>query len=391
MEADDAIAITGYENATTVLEDSDELYLVLEDAAKTTLNISVQKDGWMYPVSLKHNVTVTDKDPTVKLGKTTLKLNTKVPEMTDSTSAVLTNGNLAITGFNDDNLFVTTAKEGSAAWDNAQMIHVKYENAGGDGDIVAYIKPGQTPKAGTYTYTATPDVDGNLLKPVTVKVSVSSADPKVSLSAKGKLDAILPESQIVYTVNSVSNADGKLEDVVLEQGEEWFVLSDLYRDSSGKQYFTIGLREDVTYSTKQTYKIAFRYQICGEKFVSGTMNIKVSQSALKIKATAEQYLPGQETVCLMLNLTAPEHAQMEQIRINEAKTAKELLAAVEERILGENLLEEAAANADLEIRIADSTGMKPGKTYKLVLDITPVGHAMDAKITTVTVNIKVAK
>ena len=213
----------------------------------------------------------------------------------------------------------------------------------------------------------------------------------MSLSAKGKLDAINPESQIVYTVNSISNADGNLEDVVLEQGEEWFILSDLDRNSSGKQYFTIGLREGVTYSTKQTYKIAFRYQICGEWFTSATLNIKVSQSAMKIQATAEQYLPGQETVHLTLNLTTPEYAQAEQIRINEAKTAKELLAAVESRILEENLLEEAAAHAELKITIADSTCLKPGKTYKLGLDIIPVGQAMDAKITTVTVNIKVAK
>ena len=389
LEDNDVVIVTDY--TADVAADSDEVSVMLDQAKKATLTVTVQKENWMYPVVLKHTVAVTDKDPTVKLSKTTLKLNTKVPAMTDSTAAVLSCGNLAISGFGDDNLFVTTAKEGSDAWKNAQMIRVEYLNAGGDGDIVASIEPGQTPKAGTYTFTATPDIDGNLLKPVTIKVSVSAAEPKVTLSAKGKLDAIVPESQIIYTLSSVSNADGNLEDVVFAQGEEWFTLSDLHRDSSGKQYFTLGLREDVTYSTKQTYKVVFSYQICGEWFASSALNIKVSQSALKIVASAEQYMAGQERIRFSLDLTSPEHARMEWISINESKTAKELLAAVDQAILGENLLEEITAKAELELPVADRAGLKPGKTYKMVLDIIPMGQTTDAKTTTMTVTIKVVK
>ncbi|MBQ3193870.1 MAG: leucine-rich repeat protein [Oscillospiraceae bacterium] len=389
LEGEDVVNVVGYD--VDVAMDSNEVSLTLAEAKKATLTVSVQKENWMYPVTLKHNVAVTDKDPTVKLGKTTLKLNTKLPEMTDSTSAVLTNGNLAITGFDNNDLFVTTAKAGTDAWRNAQMIRVEYVNAGNGGDIVASIEPGQTPKAGTYTYTATPDIDGEPLKSVTIKVSVSSAEPKVTLGAKDKLDTVNPESRIVYTVNSVTNADGNLEDVVFEQGEDWFQISRLHRDSKGKQYFTMRLREDVTYSTKQTYKVVFSYKICGEWFTSNTLNIKVSQSNLKITASAAQYVPGQENVNVNLILTTPENARMEQVVINEAKTAKELIAALEESVLNENLLENAAAEAELTLPVADDSNLKPGRSYKLVLDITPVGHASDAKITTVTVNIKIAK
>ena len=57
--------------------------------------------------------------------------------------------------------------------------------------------------------------------------------------------------------------------------------------------------------------------------------------------------------------------------------------------MGENLLEESAA--ELTLQVADSSMLVPGKSYKLALDIEPVGHASDAKITTVTVTIKIAK
>ena len=178
---------------------------------------------------------------------------------------------------------------------------------------------------------------------------------------------------------------------MFEEGEDWFLMSDLHCDSKGKQYFTMCLREDVTYSTKQTYKVVFGYKICGEWFTSNTLNIKVSQSALKIKATPEQYVPGEAVVKANLAMTAPANARMEQVVINEAKTAKELMAALDKTILGENLLEEATANANLTLPIADSIGLKADKTYKLVLDVTPVGHASDIKMTEVTVNIKIAK
>lgn len=399
LEDTDVIVITGYEDEVTTLTDSDELSLTLKEAKKTTLNISVQKEDWMYPVTLKHNVIVTDKDPAVKLGKSTLKLNSNVPNLTDSTSAVLSNGNLPLTGFGTDDLFVSTAKEGSDAWSNAQMIRVEYENAGNGGDIVASILPGMTPKAGTYTFTAVPDVNGVDLKAVTVKVSISSAEPKLTLGAKGKLDAIVPESKIVYTVNKIANVEGKLDDIVISgievNGEtmdtDLFTLSDLAVDDKGKQYFTLGLNPDVQYSTKATYKVTFTYELCGETFEVKPVNVKVSQSSLKTKATPEVYVPGQAAMAVNLQLTAPVGAQLAEVVVNEAKTAKELIAALDASAIGRNLLEEPEANADLVLTIANGSGLAAGKSYKLALDIIPVGNASDAKLTTVTVNIKIAK
>ncbi|MBQ3192234.1 MAG: hypothetical protein IJO21_01915 [Oscillospiraceae bacterium] len=399
LEDTDVIVITGYEDEVTTLTDSDELSLTLKEAKKTTLNISVQKEDWMYPVTLKHNVTVTDKDPAVKLGKSTLKLNSNVPNLTDSTSAVLSNGNLPLTGFGTDDLFVSTAKEDSDAWNNAQMIRVEYENAGNGGDIVASILPGMKPKAGTYTFTAVPDVNGVNLKAVTVKVSISSAEPKLTLGAKGKLDAIVPESEIVYTVNKIANVEGKLDDIVISgievngeaQDTELFTLSDLAVDDKGKQYFTLGLNPDVQYSTKATYKVTFTYELCGETFEVKPVNVKVSQSSLKTKATPEVYVPGQAAMAVNLQLTAPVGAQLAEVVVNEAKTAKELIAALDASAIGRNLLEEPTANADLVLTIANGSGLAAGKSYKLALDIIPVGNASDAKLTTVTVNIKIAK
>lgn len=390
----DDLVITGYENAVTVDTDSDTLWLTLQEAKKTTLNISVQLENWMYPVALTHNVAVSTKDPSVKLGKSTLKLNTNVPDLTDSTSVTLTDCNLSLNGFGTDNLFVSAAQVGSDAWLNAQMIRLEYDG----NEIVASIVPGTTPKAGTYTFTAAPDVNGEALKAVTVKVSVTSAMPKLTLGAKGKLDAILPESALTYTVTKVANVEAapdrifihKIEVNGVEQSVDLFRLTDLELDAKGKQFFTLKLNPDAEYLTKVTYKVTFGYELCGETFYENPVNVKVTQSALKAKLTAQQYVPGQASVAVDVQLTAPVGAQLEKIVINEAKTAAALLTALDGTILGENLLENAV-NGVLTLAVADGSGLVPGKSYTLALDITPEGHAGDVNPTTVTVSIKIAK
>ena len=117
----------------------------------------------------------------------------------------------------------------------------------------------------------------------------------------------------------------------------------------------------------------------------------VPESEVPETMTAETYVPGRDAMKLSMELTTPAGAQMNRILINESKTSEALLAALDGALMGENLLEESAAAAELTLQVADSSTLVPGKSYKLALDIEPVGHASDTKITTITVTIKIAQ
>ncbi|MBQ3194537.1 MAG: leucine-rich repeat protein [Oscillospiraceae bacterium] len=354
---------------------------------KGNVDLYVQLDNWMQSVKVTHKVSLDTKLPTTKLAVPTLKINNNFADRTARTEITLNQGNMEIVRFGS---FTSTAKAGTPARTEANKITLSYA----DGIITAQIRRGQMPKAGTYSYTAVPyvrDQQGNeaALKAVTVKVTISTAVPKVTLAAKGKLDTVNPESEIVYTVNTVS--EGNLEAVELKQGAELFEISELGRNAQGKPEFTLKLREGVRYATKTAYKIALEYTISGTRYESAVLSVKVTQSALKGMGALNKYIPGEDSVVVSLAITAPENARMAEIRINPSKSAKELLAALDNSALSGNLLTESTAEARLVLPIADWRGLQRGKVYKLALEITPVGHASDAKLTQVTVNIEIAK
>ncbi len=95
---------------------------------------------------------------------------------------------------------------------------------------------------------------------------------------------------------------------------------------------------------------------------------------------------AQEDAPLKLNgvgITAPAGAAIGQIFVNEAKSSKELLAATDDRYFDED--------TGMEVDIANPSALTVGKTYKLVLDITPVGNTQEGKPTQVTISVKIAK
>lgn len=375
------IRVAGYEDKHTV--ENNRITLTLNAPEKSNLMISVQKENWMQPVTVKHAVAVTDKDPTVKLMKSALKLNTNLPGQTDATEVILSSGNLTV----DFGEFQSVKTD-----ENADRIAVVYDET--TGEIRASLAGNQMPKAGTYSFTAVPSVGDVALEPVTVKVTVSAAAPKVTLGAKGKLDTIDAESQIVYSVSKIS--DGRLESVALKQGANLFEISQLQEDDSGKQFFTLSLQDGVTYFTKQTYTVSFAYRISGETFESAPVKVKVSQSSPKVKASLGEYRQGQSAFKLDVALTAPENAKMTAIKVNQDKTSRELLEAFE--IREGNMLFFFLASSGMgsetvstNVTLRNPGALAAGKTYKLALEITVQGQAGDVKGTQITLNLKVAK
>ncbi len=453
---------------------------------------SAQVERWTQSVTVTHKVSVDKNLPTVKPGATTLKLSNVFTEQVADTTVTLSAGNLSIDSFSE---FVTTAKPGT----DADKITVAYND---DGVIYAYIDE-EPVEAGTYTYEATPVVEGVELEPITVKVKVSDLAPKVTLGAstvklntvltgnetaevavniknatgytvyfndfygadahenidlyynedtgkleitlrndtigkfsyklypaftddqgsfailetpvdltvqtyangkltvaqsgKGKLDAINPDSEVVYTIGKITNAMGKVTKVELVGADSdkfvvgtyvdgEFVENALGEDAKGKQTFSLKMKDGVQYSTKPSYNVKFAYEVCGKKVISPTdkdEKIKVKQSALKITAPKTvTYYMAQGSTPLRLNgiaITSPASAEIANMAINTARTSKELIKAL-------------ADTEDVTVlTVQNPSALTAGKTYKLVLDITPAGNASDKAPSQVTINIKIAK
>ena len=160
----------------------------------------------MQSVALKHTVNVTSAVPTVKLGASTLKLSTVFPGQSVATSVSLNQSNLAISDFSE---FTTTAKEGTAAYDEAQKLNVYYDDA--EAKIVAsFANAEEMPKTGTYTFTSTPEINGKpLTKSVTIRVTVNTAVPTVKLSVSTlKLNNLMAGEETATANVTMTNSTG---------------------------------------------------------------------------------------------------------------------------------------------------------------------------------------
>ena len=142
-----------------------------------TAYIDVKMDNWLTSIRVSHGVSVSTKLPTLKLGASTLTLNKYFTATTASTTAVLTQKNIPL----DEVEIVSAARAGTSAAVEAEKLYVHYE----DGMIVAEVRdPDVAPKNGTYNFTCKGVLpNGSKTAAVTLKVVVSTALPKVSLSA----------------------------------------------------------------------------------------------------------------------------------------------------------------------------------------------------------------
>ena len=149
---------------------ADAITLTLSGTKGGTATLNIRKDNWAKPVKLTHKVAVQTTLPTMKLGTTTLKLNSVFPAVGAETTLSLSQANVYLA---DEDVVLTSGNAG------AEKLSVTFR----DGKIVAKITDASV-KAGTYTYSCKAMLNGKTaLKAVTVKVNVSAAEPKVKLAA----------------------------------------------------------------------------------------------------------------------------------------------------------------------------------------------------------------
>lgn len=293
-------------------------------------------------------VSVTNTLPKAKLSASTVKLNKRLTGEEATVKVTLTGGNgYTVTGFENLPDFM---------W---------YEDG-----ILTVTLPEQS---GTYPLYATVSRgDEEAVLPTAVKLTVQVYDkvPSFRLSAKGKLDVLNPDSEIIYTPK-LTNALGTATDVELTGAS-----ADLFDAEvvNGTIHLTLAKSGD-NYSTKATYKIVPLLTICDQQVKGPALSIKVTQSALKLASLPNRTVYTSQATPLLqtLHVTAPAAAEIGDVTLN-AKTSAALRSALD---TAGGL---QSRGATIAFPAKAFTGLKPGN-YTVILDITPVNAASDSKPT----------
>ena len=293
-------------------------------------------------------ISVTNTLPKAKLSASTVKLNKRLTGEEATVKVTLTGGNgYTVTGFENLPDFM---------W---------YEDG-----ILTVTLPEQS---GTYPLYATVSRGGEeAVLPTAVKLTVQVYDkvPSFRLSAKGKLDVLNPDSEIIYTPK-LTNALGTATDVELTGAS-----ADLFDAEvvNGTIHLTLAKSGD-NYSTKATYKIVPLLTICDQQVKGPALSIKVTQSALKLAFLPNRTVYTSQAAPLLqtLHVTAPAAAEIGDVTLN-AKTSAALRSALD---TADGL---QSRGATIAFPAKAFTGLKPGN-YTVILDIIPVNAASDSKPT----------
>lgn len=330
--------------------------VTLDDAAQTRLPSKTFK--------IKVESTV----PTVKLRSGTLKLNTQQGAGAYDQTAVTVTGNtgLELVDLRTPNGW--SSRDIRIAYDpqtGMLSAHLENEDAAVGTQSISLLPVVRRTDTGEDTV-----LRGN---PVKVTVQVYSAKPSVLVSAKGKLDTIVPGSAITYTMR-LKNLVGAVEAAHLEGTDSQ--LFDVQPDAAGGSV-VLTIAEGAQCSTKTTYKLNLIVQIGGQEYPIG-ISFRVSQSKLKCTASGAMTLFQSQSDPLTgrFTLAYPAGVCVQSIAVSD-KTDRNLLKAIGKCGLDSPELLDGGV-VEFNLGVANPGSLVKGKRYTLRLEITPAGNASDA-------------
>lgn len=310
-------------------------------------------------------VTVVAAKPKVKLSATSVKLNKALNGWERAEIPVTVTGNNRVVDFEG-------MPEGMTYNEDTGKLTVMLSEetaSGGSYGLYPVVESNETGQRVT------------LPTKVSFKVQVYTSDKlAVSLSVKGKLNTLDPESSIAYTVTKISNCLNPVEGVSLEgqNGDKFQVELDT---TSAKPVVRLQMLPGQSYATNVGYKVRFRFFVAGREVLSPMQTVKLTQAALKVTAPKSLVYFQAQTGILRFSLAA--NAPIGEVALS-AKTAPELLTA-----LGEDGLR--FDGSQLELSVTNPAALKAGKSYTLQLEVTPEYNAENVKPTLVKLTVKVMK
>ncbi len=326
---------------------SDGLKVLLpeESVQATTYNFKVMpmiryKDSGIdyYGNQITFSVTVKSNDPEIKLAKNTFSLNVVYPgkEKVSVAYSVLNVPEGMSYQINADELnLIPVQTNNSGAHETKNFINLDVE----DDQITAQLNEKTPTKAFSYEYYVDGlkiQIDGNdiPLKKFKIKVSGVNKNPVISVSGKGTINPVNPNSQIVYTAK-ISNINSTIKDVKI-----WELKSngDYYYDGTGEkaenrisEHFEVRLDGNnaivtakqgvtLTASTQYRIKIAYILEAVPDKYQVTTkaFTIKPVQTLPKIKTdrTSAYLYAGQnraKTVNIGITQTSVPEAEITNV------------------------------------------------------------------------------
>ena len=334
-------------NKDFVLEnENDHFYIRFADPENppakpnTKATLQVFFPGSDTPATKTLTISTTNTAPKLKLNPTSSILNTTLIDGLTVEAEVL--------GTEDESLNARSATKGVTASIKSGKLVVTLDTA--------------------KTTTATIYLKGNdWAKEVklTHRITVTDKKPTVKFTAKGKLDVLNPESEIIYTPK-LTNATGTITDVRLEgQDAKLFNaevvdgLVHLKLAESGENYFT-----------KKTYKVAPVVTLSGAEIEGPTLSIKVTQSAMKLAKIPNQTVSksSPEDLTVNIKITSPVWADIDRMKLDDKSSAAFRDAFECFHFVGGAVTFPASTFASL----------KPGR-YTVILDVFPFNAASDTK------------
>ena len=312
----------------------------------------------VFELTGKLTINVEEKIPTVKLSSSTVKLNKRLAGKETATVKV------SVSDPEHYHLqYFASLPEGAS-----------YDSSTGE---LAVTLTESTMNGGTFQLNGLKLwMDGlapsaELDKPLTLKIQTYDKAPTFKLSAKGKLDVLNPDSEIVYTpkLTNCLGAPGAVE--LTGDNADLFHVS---LDSKGKIHLTLA-KSGENYSTKTTYKVTPVLTACGQKITGTALSVKVTQSAFKLAKLPNRTVFTTQSTNLTQKLTvaSPAGAKMAGVTLN-AKTT----AALREAVRTAGGIRFDAQSGMITVPSGAFTNLKPGK-YTLILDVKPENAASDAK------------
>ncbi len=311
-----------------------------------------------YEIPGKLTVQVEEKIPTVKLSSSTVKLNKRLAGKETATVKV------SVSDPEHYHLQYFASLPEGASYDSST------------GELTVTLTE-STMNGGTFQLNGMKLwMDGlcpsaELDKPLTLKIQTYDKAPTFRLSAKGKLDVLNPDSEIVYTPK-LTNCLGAPAAVELT-GDN----ADLFQvslDPKGKIHLTLA-KSGENYSTKTTYKVTPVLTVCGQKITGAVLSVKVTQSAFKLAKLPNRTVFTTQSTNLTQKFTvaSPAGAKMAGVTLN-AKTT----AALREAVRTAGGIRFDTQSGMITVPSGAFTNLKPGK-YTLILDVKPENAASDAK------------